>query len=287
MSKSKIIITGANGQLGKELQGIAKFNPEFEFIFLSKEDLPIHQSDIVQKIFAAHKPQFCINCAAYTAVDRAETEKDHAFLINGKSTGILAEACNIFQVKLIHISTDYVFDGSSVQPYKEDDKVNPVNTYGASKLKGEELAIDKNEQSIIIRTSWVYSEFGNNFVKTMIRLMKEKENLGIVNDQWGSPTYAADLAKAIIDIIKSNIWKPGIYHYSNEGIISWYEFAKSINELISSNCKIYSISTAEFPTAAKRPEYSGFNKEKIRVDFKLIIPDWKTSLQVCLQKLIN
>lgn len=287
MSNYKIIVTGANGQLGKELQAIAKFDPEFEFIFLSKEDLPINQRDIVQKIFAIHKPEFCINCAAYTAVDRAETEKDQAFLVNAESTGILAEACNVFEVKLIHISTDYVFDGSAVQPYKEDDMLNPVNTYGASKLKGEELAIDKNKQSIVIRTSWVYSEFGNNFVKTMIRLMKEKENLGIVNDQWGSPTYAADLAKAIIDIIKSNQWKPGIYHYSNEGVITWYEFAKSINELISSNCKIYSISTAEFPTPAKRPRFSGLDKEKIKQSYNLTIPDWRTSLQVCLQKIIS
>lgn len=287
MNNYKIIVTGANGQLGKELQAIASFNPEFEFIFLSKEDLPINQLDIIQKIFTIYKPEFCINCAAYTAVDRAEIEKDQAFLINAESTGILAEACKVFKVKLIHISTDYVFDGKAVQPYKEDDKVNPVNTYGASKLKGEELAIDKNKQSIVIRTSWVYSEFGNNFVKTMIRLMKEKENLGIVNDQWGSPTYAADLAKAIIAIIKSNHWKPGIYHYSNEGVISWYEFAKSINEFISSNCKIYSISTAEFPTPAKRPGFSGLNKEKIKKSYNLTIPDWKTSLQVCLQKIIS
>ncbi len=287
MSKSKIVVTGANGQLGKELQIISVFNPEFEFIFLSKEALPIHRNEIVHEIFATLKPQYCINCAAYTAVDRAETEKDQAFLINGESTGVLAEVCKIFEVKFIHISTDYVFNGKAVQPYNENDKVEPVNTYGASKLKGEELAIAKNGDSIIIRTSWVYSEFGNNFVKTMIRLMKEKESLGVVNDQWGSPTYAADLAQVIMEVIKSKNWKEGVYHYSNDGIITWYEFANAIKKFINSDCKVNPITTDKFLTPAKRPAYSGLNKEKIKLFYTINIPEWKQSLETCLQKLRN
>ncbi len=287
MSKPKIIVTGANGQLGRELQVICEFNPEFEFIFFTKEDLPIHKDNIVYKVFADIKPQYCINCAAYTAVDRAEKEREQAFLINGDSTGTLAQICKDLEVKFIHISTDYVFNGKGVHLYTETDKVEPVNTYGASKLKGEELAIDKNNDVIIIRTSWVYSEFGNNFVKTMIRLMKETDSLGVVNDQLGSPTYAADLAKAILYIIKSNEWKAGIYHYSNEGLISWFEFAKAIRYLINSDCNINPIKTDNFPTPAKRPEFSGLNKEKIKLSYGLTIPKWKESLETCIHRIIN
>ena len=285
MTKLKILVTGANGQLGRELQFVAESYPELEFIFLSKEDLPIQNSSAVQHYFSFIKPQFCINCAAYTAVDKAETEIEKAFLINGTATGILASACVKFNVKFIHISTDYVFNGNAVVPYEEDDKVDPVNTYGASKLKGEQLAIANNKHTIIIRTSWVYSQFGNNFVKTMIRLMKEKEFLTVVNDQSGSPTYAADLAKVIIDIIKSNEWKAGIFHYSNEGIISWYEFARAIKDNIKSSCIINSITTTDFPTPARRPKFSGLNKRKIKSNYNCNIPEWETSLKICLEKI--
>ena len=287
MNKSKIIVTGANGQLGKELQVVAKVNQAFEFIFLTREDLSINDSNNVQAVFTNFQPQFCINCAAYTAVDRAETETGIAFEVNGESTGVLAAVCKSFGVKFIHISTDYVFNGNADQPYKEDDQVDPVNTYGASKLMGEELAIANNDQSIIIRTSWVYSEFGNNFVKTMMRLMKEREKLGVVNDQFGSPTYAADLANAIVDIIKSGQWKSGIYHYSNEGIITWFDFATAIAELINSECVVCPITTDNFPTPAKRPGFSGFDKSKIKESYSLNIPQWKDSLDTCLQKLMH
>ncbi|MEO5997193.1 MAG: dTDP-4-dehydrorhamnose reductase [Chitinophagaceae bacterium] len=285
MNNPKILVTGCNGQLGKELQAISSFYPDFEFIFLSKEELPIHHREQIHQSFASLKPQYCINCAAYTAVDRAETEKELAFTINGDSAGKLAEACKSFGVKFIHISTDYVFSGHATTPYKEDDPVDPVNIYGASKLRGEELAVSNNDQTIIIRTSWVYSEFGNNFVKTMMRLMKDKDRLGIVNDQLGSPTYAADLARLIIEIIKSGHWQPGIYHYSNEGVITWYEFAEAIREILGSKCIVSPIYTIDFPTVAKRPSYSVFDTTKIKLIYKNNIPFWKDSLRVCLKRL--
>jgi dTDP-4-dehydrorhamnose reductase len=285
MQKSKVLVTGANGQLGKELQVISLLEPDLEFIFLSRNDLPIQDPELVEEKFETIRPQFCINCAAYTAVDKAETETGQAFKINGESTAILAAACSSHNVRFIHISTDYVFDGKATQPYTENDTVNPVNAYGASKLLGEELALSRNPHSVIIRTSWVYSEFGNNFVKTMLRLMKEREFIGVVNDQWGSPTYAADLAKALIHVISSSNWAPGIYHYSNEGVITWYQFAEAIKENIKSSCIINPITTEAFPTPAKRPGYSVFDKSKIRSQYQLSIPDWQVSLQACLQKL--
>src|SRR5882762_1256902 len=180
---STILVTGANGQLGKELRAIASAHPHFDFVFLSKEDLPIHEFDRVRLFFANTQPVFCINCAAYTAVDKAETEKDAAFLVNGESAGVLAEVCALFHTQFIHISTDYVFDGNSPMPLKEGDATAPINIYGASKLRGEELAMQKNKDTLIIRTAWVYSEFGNNFVKTMIRLMSERQVVHVINDQ--------------------------------------------------------------------------------------------------------
>ncbi len=287
MSKPKILVTGSNGQLGKELQALSPLYAEFEFVFYSKSDLSINDSILVNDCFSKIMPQYCINCAAYTAVDKAETEIKQAFLINGEATGILAAACKSFNTKFVHISTDYVFNGLATQPYKEDHPVDPVNAYGASKYKGEELTIKENEDAIIIRTSWVYSEYGNNFVKTMIRLMKEKEQLGIVSDQYGSPTYAADLSMAILDILKSGKWKGGIYHYSNDGIISWYQFAEAIKKLTGSDCKILPITTVQFPTPAKRPAYSVFDKEKIKTDYFIKIPMWQDSLQNCLKKIIG
>jgi dTDP-4-dehydrorhamnose reductase len=287
MTKPAIIVTGANGQLGRELQLISGSYPEFNFVFFTKEELPIHDREKVHKAFASLKPRYLINCAAYTAVDRAEIEKEQAFMINGTSIGILVEACGSYETRLIHISTDYVFNGNASEPYKEEDSVDPVNAYGASKLRGEELTISQNARVIIIRTSWVYSEFGNNFVKTMMRLMKERTQLGVVNDQKGSPTYAYDLGRLIADIIQSGVWLPGIYHYSNEGIISWYDFAKAIKEITGSNCEVNPITTADFPTPAKRPAYSGLDKTKIRIAYKLMIPDWRDSLQACIKKINN
>lgn len=285
MSKPLILVTGANGQVGKELRQLAAAYPQFQFLFLSREDLPIHHFELVRNFFETSQPAFCINCAAYTAVDKAESEKDLALLVNAESVGVLAAVAKLYNTRFIHISTDYVFDGTATTPYKEDAPVNPVNFYGSTKLKGEEECQQANAAAIIIRTSWVYSAFGNNFVKTMLRLMKERQSLNVVNDQLGSPTYAADLANAILQIINSGNWQPGIYHYSNTGVISWYQFAVAIKELAGLNCTVNPIPTSAYPTPAKRPAYSVFNKEKIQSTYKLHIPDWKDSLKICLTKL--
>ena len=211
------------------MQKLATHYPAYQFLFTTKENLPIDNFEIVKKYFEEQQIDYCINCAAYTAVDKAETESEEAYLINASAVANLAKICNNHQTRLIHISTDYVFNGKSSRPYKEDDAIAPVNIYGASKLKGEELAFNNNPSTLIIRTSWVYSSFGNNFVKTMVRLLKEKESINVVNDQYGCPTYAADIAGVIMKIIDhSKIeWIPGIVNYCNEGITNWYEFALS------------------------------------------------------------
>ncbi len=283
--KKKIVVTGAGGQLGRELRIASENYSQFDFIFLTKEDLSITDPARVANFFLKTWPAFCINCAAYTAVDKAEQEREKAFLINAVAVRIIAAACKAINTKLIHISTDYVFNGNSATPLKEDDAVSPVNIYGASKLKGEELAFRDNDQTIVIRTSWVYSEFGNNFVKTMMRLMREKESISVIDDQIGSPTYAADLANAILQIISSEKFIPGIYNFSNDGKISWYEFATAIKELTGSSCKINPIPTSQYPTAAKRPHYSLLDKKKIKETYNVHIADWKDSLATCIQKL--
>ncbi len=287
MNKPSILVTGCNGQLGKELQTIADQYPQFHFAFASREDLKLHHYGLVENFFIGSQPQYCINCAAYTAVDKAEGEKELAMLVNGEAVGNLAAICKKYHTKLIHISTDYVFDGESEAPYKEEEATNPINTYGKSKLLGEQLCMKENAESIIIRTSWVYSSFGNNFVKTMMRLMSERSEINVVSDQIGSPTYAADLATAILNILSSGKWESGIYHYSNEGKISWYEFAIAIKELIGSSCKVNAIATAQYPTAAKRPHYSLLNKDKIKTVFQIQIRDWKDSLEKCLEVLLR
>jgi len=283
--KPMILVTGANGQLGKELKQIAPAYSQYEFIFLSREDLPIHHFEMVRHYFKTYQPQFLINCAAYTAVDRAEQEKERAFQINGEAVGVLAAVCKENNCRFIHISTDYVFDGTATTPYKEIFPPHPVNAYGASKLEGEKQALQFNPESIIIRTSWVYSEFGKNFVRTMVKLMKEKEAINVVNDQIGSPTYAADLAEVILQIIASGNWYSGIFHYCNEGIINWYDFAVAIKELNKSNCKVNPISTTQYPTPAKRPAYSVLDTKKIQEVFGIQLKDWRKSLAVCLSRL--
>jgi len=290
--KKKILVTGSNGQLGSELQQLSAMLPGYQFLFTTRQELSIEDENSVNNFFSIHHPDFCINCAAYTLVDKAESEAEKAYLINADATGFLAKACSLHNAGFIHISTDYVFDGSSKEPYRETDKTNPIGIYGASKLKGEQLAIQYNPSAIVIRTSWVYSSYGNNFVKTMLRLMNERDSLNVVNDQFGSPTYAADLAKAIMDIVSYSVMNPekqigGIYNYSNEGIINWYEFAVAIKELSGSKCVIHPIPTSAYPTAAKRPAYSVFNRDKIKDVFKLAIPEWKESLQVCLLQLLR
>lgn len=280
-----VLVTGANGQLGNELKVIAALYPSYRFIFTSRPQLPIDDFDAVALFFQENDINYCINCAAYTAVDKAESDRENAFRINADAVANLAVICRQQQTQLIHISTDYVFDGSATAPYKETDPTNPMGVYGASKCKGEELVLQNNPTAIIIRTSWLYSSFGGNFVKTMLRLMKEREQINVVDDQYGCPTYTADLAAAIMHIIPSAIKKPGIYHYSNTGITNWYGFAVAIKEIIKSSCSINPIPTTQYPTAAKRPAYSVLDTKKIRETFGISIPEWKESLQNCLTRL--
>ena len=290
--KPKILVTGGNGQLGKELQELSPVYSQFEFFFLTREDMPIDQFELVRNYFNTLKPAYCVNCAAYTAVDKAESEKDLAFQINGEAVGVLAAVCKEHTTKFIHISTDYVFNGEGTYPYTENFPTDPINVYGASKLEGEIEVAQLNPGSIIIRTSWVYSSFGKNFVKTMVRLMNEKDEVKVINDQIGSPTYAADIAEVILKIIansqaQNSSWKPGLYHFTNEGILSWYDFALAIKEITGSPCNIRPIPTSEYPTPAKRPAYSVLDKTKIQKNFGIQLKDWKKSLAICIEKIIK
>lgn len=286
MEKQTILVTGANGQLGRELQLLAGAYPTYNFVFADRQQLSIEDPQQVQGFFETHQPRWCINCAAYTAVDKAETEKEAAFRINGDAPGYLATACRLNGARFIHLSTDYVFDGNSATPLKENDPTGPINTYGASKLEGEHKAMEYHpDGTVIIRTAWVYSEFGNNFVKTMIRLMKERPAINVVDDQIGSPTYAADLAAAILLILTSPRFVPGIYHYSNEGRISWYQFALAIRGHIGSTCNVNPIPSTQFPTPARRPHYSLLDKTLIRETYDMVIPDWEPGLVTCLSRL--
>ena len=285
MAKPIILITGANGQLGSELRALEQQYPAYQFIGADRHALPIQDEAAVNRWFTEHQPAYCINAAAYTAVDKAETDQEQAYAINANGTAYLSAACTAHGARFIHVSTDYVFNGSSAQPYKETDPTDPINVYGASKLKGEELCVQNNPDSIIIRTAWVYSGFGNNFVKTMLRLMRDRPALNVVNDQIGAPTYAADLAAAILQIIDQGVWKAGIYHYSNQGRISWYDFAVAIRNHSGSNCEVHPIPSSQYPTPAKRPSFSLLDTEKIRSAFQLQIPAWEESLLRCLQQL--
>jgi dTDP-4-dehydrorhamnose reductase len=281
----KILITGANGQLGKEFRDLASKNPDCEFLFLSREDLPIHHFELVRNIFNSFNPDFCINCAAYTAVDKAEQEKELAFLVNTESVGVLAAVSNLHKTKFIHISTDYIYDGSATVPYTEDAITGPQSVYGLSKKMGEEEALKNDPDAVIIRTSWVYSKHGSNFVKTMIRLMNEKESISVVSDQHGTPTWAADIASAIMQIVNANNWVPGIYNFSNDGETTWYDFAVEIKKSIGSKCIVNPIPTSSYPTPAKRPHYSVLNKEKIVSVYQLELKGWRESVHKCIQGL--
>ncbi|MBC7888934.1 MAG: dTDP-4-dehydrorhamnose reductase [Ferruginibacter sp.] len=295
--KKTILVTGANGQLGNEMQVIASAFAKYDFLFVTKEALAIDDIEAVKKYFAGRSIDYCVNCAAYTAVDKAESEPEKAMLINATAVGNLAKICKGNNTQFIHISTDYVFDGTATRPYLEDDPVSPVNLYGASKLKGELLAFENNPQSIIIRTSWVYSSFGNNFVKTMLRLMGDREGINVVSNQQGCPTYAADLASAIMHIIirlqptskisNDPLQSSKIFNYSNKGNITWYEFALAIKELSHSKCIVNPIPAAQYPTPAKRPQYSVMDCTKIEQTFNPAIPEWKESLEKCLKILLG
>ncbi|MFH6937366.1 dTDP-4-dehydrorhamnose reductase [Flavobacterium sp. FlaQc-30] len=275
----KILVTGATGQLGSELLVLSPSYSQYEWMFADRIKATLDDLDLLESQLAAIKPDIIFNCGAYTAVDKAESEKELAFKVNHLAVELIAKYTAKNNIKLIYISTDYVFDGLSSIALDEEAATNPINVYGESKLAGEKACLKENPESIIIRTSWVYSKFGNNFVKTMQRLMQEKEEINVVNDQIGSPTYAADLAKVMIDIIESTEWIPGIYNYSNEGEISWYEFALSIKELGGYKCKIEGIPSSSYLTPAKRPSFSLLNKTKIKAVYNLEVPNYKDSLK--------
>lgn len=275
----KILVTGANGQLGSELAVLSSNYPQYKWIFADRTKITLDDLYLLKTQLIEIQPDIILNCGAYTAVDTAESEKELAFTINELSVKLIAKYALENKVKLIHISTDYVFDGSSSIALNEEATTNPINVYGASKRAGEVACLKENPNSIIIRTSWVYSKFGNNFVKTMQRLMQERESINVVNDQIGSPTYAADLAQAVMDIVESSNWIPGIYNYSNEGEISWYDFALAIKEFGGYNCNVGGIPSASYPTPAKRPEYSLLDKRKIKEVYNLDVPNYKESLK--------
>ena len=283
----KVLVIGSEGQLGLEFQKISNSYNSLSWVFSTIKTLDLLKLDTISSFLNDINPSVIINCAAYTSVDKAETEFKLADLINHEAVDIISRWTSDNNKKLIHISTDYVFDGLSNIPLSEDSKTNPVNEYGRSKLKGEIACLKNHSNSIVIRTSWLYSSFGKNFVKTMISLMKNNNTVKVVNDQIGSPTYANDLAKFIIEIIMNSKNKSGLFHYSNEGEISWFEFAKSIKELYNLDCEIIGVSSKEFKTIAKRPKYSLLNKSKIKKTFNLEIPNYKQSLEDCIKIIKN
>lgn len=273
-----VLVTGANGQLGQSLQFIAPNYPEIQFHFLNSAELDVSNLNSIASAFKQVKPHFCINAAAYTAVDKAESETDKAHLINTIGPRNIAEACRSYDTTLLHISTDFVFDGNQNTPYTEEDLTNPQGVYGTTKRDGELEIIQATKAYFIIRTSWLYSQFGNNFMKTMLRLGNEKTELNVVNDQIGTPTHAVDLAEILVKIIKSNSQNYGVYHFSNEGSISWYDFAQKIFTLNKVAISLHPIPTSQYPTPAKRPMYSVLDKFKIKTEFKTTIPTWDKSL---------
>jgi len=283
----KILVTGAGGQLGSELKDLAAQYSTDTFVFVDRDEMPLDNIEQVRTVLEDVKPDFIVSGGAYTAVDKAESEPDLVDVINHQAVAIMAQWAKSNNRKLIHISTDYVFPGNSATALKEDEPTDPINIYGLTKQKGEVAITASGADAIIIRTAWVYSTYGANFVKTMIRLMSERQEISVIADQIGSPTYAHDLAKAILDIIYTDKWQAGTYHFSNEGEISWYDFAMAIRELRSLDCKIIAIPTEQFPTPAKRPKYSLLDKTKIKAQFGVTVPEWKDSLRVMLERLVN
>jgi dTDP-4-dehydrorhamnose reductase len=275
----KILVTGATGQLGSELKVLSENYSQYEWVFAYRSQISLAKLSVLKNQLEGIQPNIILNCGAYTAVDKAETELELADIVNHDAVKVIAQYANDNQVKLIHISTDYVFDGTSSTALKEDAITNPINVYGATKRAGELAALAVNPDVLIIRTSWVYSRFGNNFVKTMQQLLKERDTLSVVKDQIGSPTYAADLAQAMMDILISDKWIPGIFNYSNEGEVSWYEFVLAIQEITEEKCEVSGIPSSSYPTPAVRPAFSLLDKSKIKDVYGVTVPDYKESLR--------
>lgn len=281
----KILVTGANGQLGSEIhERVAQFS-DWEFVFCDVKNLDITNLKAVEEFVDQNKITTIINCAAYTAVDVAETNSELCEAVNVVGAKNLATVAAAEKIQLIHTSTDFVFDGKNHLPYKETDVPNPISVYGSTKYQGEQEVLQVHPSAIILRTAWLYSQYGGNFVKTMQRLGKDREQLNVIFDQVGTPTWAGDLAAAILEILsqlENGSTQKGLYHYSNEGVASWYDFAVEIMALSKIECKVLPIETKEYPTPAPRPAYSVLNKAKIKTDFKLEIPHWKVSLKKCI-----
>ncbi len=281
----KVLITGKNGQLGSELQELAHNYSTYNFVSVDREEMDLSNSEQILQVLNNEKPEIIISVGAYTAVDKAENDQELCNAVNNIAVKAIGEWAAENNAKVIHISTDYVFDGTSETPLKETDATDPINVYGLTKLQGEQALAASGADYVIIRTAWVYSTYGANFVKTMMRLMNEREEIGVVADQTGTPTYARDLALAIMKVIEAPEFVQGIYHYSNEGKISWHEFATAIKEIKGFSTKINAISSDAFPTPAKRPNFSLLDKTKIKEVYQVAVPDWKKSLQEMLAKL--
>lgn len=282
---TKILVTGANGQLGNALRRELSSDKELDVIYTDADTLDLTDAEALESYLKENPTDMVVNCAAYTAVDRAESDNLKAAAINTAAVGNLGQAASRHGMKVIHISTDYVFSGENFRPYEENDEPYPQSIYGRTKLEGEGLLSSFCKDAMIIRTAWLYSEFGNNFVKTMLRLADERDEINVVCDQIGSPTYASDLAGAIHAVISHENWQPGIYHYSDEGVASWYDFAKAIFEIAGKNVTVNPIRTSAYPTPAKRPLYSVLSKGKIKRNFGIAIPYWRDSLKECMARL--
>lgn len=284
----KILVTGAAGQLGNELHNVLEQKMPGVTIYTDINELDLTDAPAVKKFIIDNEISHVVNCAAYTAVDKAEQEPALCAKINTDVVKNIAEVATDYGVKVIHISTDYVFDGTAHSPYKESDKVNPISTYGTTKRKGEMVLLSMSPDAIIIRTAWLYSPYGNNFVKTMMKLGSERAELGVVCDQIGTPTYARDLAEAIYTILTARQWVPGIYHFSDEGVCSWYDFTKAIHRIAGiTGCNVKPITTDDYPTLASRPPYSVLDKTRIKKTYGITIPHWEESLVDCINRLQN
>ncbi|VTR34935.1 dTDP-4-dehydrorhamnose reductase [Sphingobacterium thalpophilum] len=281
----KILVTGAYGQLGSEIKDLSVQYADEVFVFVDREEMPLDDLTKVLAVVESVNPDLIVSGGAYTAVDKAESEAELVDVINHQAVAAMAKWTKVNNKKLIHISTDYVFQGNSSTPLKEDEPTDPINIYGLTKQKGEQAIAESEADAIIIRTAWVYSSYGANFVKTMIRLMTERDEISVIADQIGSPTYARDLARAIMVIAHSDKWAKGIFHFSNEGEISWFDFAVAIRDIKHLDCKIHPIATEQYPTPARRPKYSLLDKTKIKTTFDVNVPAWKQSLSEMLVKL--